>query len=217
MASDEGYLVRRFLAGMKDTALCQTFVLGYDDMTSVTVKDLNRNIQNIVGASSCHDVDSSDDEDDVADGDSSDEKETAKPNRMRAKVSMVSSYAATIRDVEERLPRMEMATPAVEVLTITNGQENAGVNQQRQQWGYGRPRQQGRSYQQYPNIPQYRKAQPSTGLHIFSSGHQQPAFTCYNCGKPGHISRSCREASQGRAQAANPIMIIPGTNGPWCA
>ena len=67
---------------MKDAALRQTLALGYYDMTSVTVKDLNRNIQNIVGASSCHNVDSSVDEDDVADGDSFDEKETPKPKSM---------------------------------------------------------------------------------------------------------------------------------------
>ena len=51
VAAEEGYLVRRFLAGMKDTALRQTLVSGYEDMTTVTIKDLNKKIQNIVSAS----------------------------------------------------------------------------------------------------------------------------------------------------------------------
>ena len=115
VASDEGYLVRRFLAGMKDTALRQTLVSGYDDMTSVTVKDLNKKIQNIVGASSQHNVDSSDDEEEAADGDSSDDKVAAKPRMTRAKLSRASSDVATIRDLEQGLRRMEMGSAAAEV------------------------------------------------------------------------------------------------------
>ena len=113
VASDEGYLARRFLAGKLDTALRQTLVSGYDDMTSVRVKVLNRKTQNIVGVSSRHNFDSSNDQDDVADGDSSDKEVTAKPKRTRATVSKDSSDAATIRDLEERLRRMDMRPPAV--------------------------------------------------------------------------------------------------------
>ena len=154
VASDEGYLVRCFLAGMKDTALWQTLVSGYDDMTSVTVKDLNKKIQNIVGASSQHDVDSSDDKEEAADGDSSDDEVAAKPRITRAKLLRASSDAATICDLEERLRRMELGSAAAEDLAVTNGKENVGNQQLPPQWGgYGRPRQQGRSYQQYLNAP----------------------------------------------------------------
>ena len=99
-----------------------------------------------MGASAQHDIDSSDNEDNVVAGVSSDEEVVSKPKRMRAKVSTDSSYAATIYDLEERLRRMDMGTPAVEVRAITNGEENAGGNQQQQQWGYGRPRQQWSGY-----------------------------------------------------------------------
>lgn len=149
----------------------------------------------------------------MGDGDSSDEEIISKPKKVRTKAPKVSPEDVAIRDLEERLRRMEMGTPPAEVLAAAPVQEPVGGHQQPQWGAYGRPRQQGRGYQQYPNPQQYPNTQQASGRLNFAGG-QQPGFTCYNCGKPGNISRYCPEASQGRTQSVNPIIVFPGPTGP---
>ena len=186
--TDERYLVRRFMTGLRDTTLQLSLAAGYEDINKATMRELHRKIQTMVGMSHRPGDEMEDDDD--------------PPSRSRTGASTggarASADAAIIRDLEERLRRIELNVPHAEVLAVGTGQDPGGNHVPHQQWnGYGRPRQQGGGYQQ----------QQSSGQ----------ALTCYNCGKPGHISRYCPESSQGRMTNINPIVVFPGPTGPMWA
>ena len=187
--TDERYLVRCFVAGMRDPTLQLTLAAGYEDINKATMRELHRKIQTIVVVSN------------RLGEDTDDEVVYQSTSRSRAATAgaKTSSEAATIRDLEERLRRIEMNAPQVEVLAVGASQDASGHQGGHQQWsGYGRPRQQGRGQQPQSN------GQPFPG-------------TCYNCGKPGHISRYCSENMQGRPTIRNPVIVFPGPSGPMRA
>jgi excinuclease UvrABC helicase subunit UvrB len=70
---------------MKNTSLRQTMVSGYNKINSVTIKDLEKKIQNIVGANSRHYKNCSDDEADYMDGNYYN-RETTLKTKMTAKI-----------------------------------------------------------------------------------------------------------------------------------
>ena len=203
--TDERYLVRRFMAGLRDTSLQTALAAGYEDLNKATMRGLHRRIVTVVGAGRWHGDDAEDDEDPGANADDDDASgdelrtRTKLPKGSGRKEPGISADAAAIiKGLEERLRRIEMNTPQAEVLAVAAGQDSGGNRGPHQQWnGYGRPRQQGGGYQQ----------QQSNGQGL----------TCYNCGKPGHISRYCPESSQGRTTGINPIVVFPGPAGPMRA
>ena len=187
--TDERYLVQRFVAGMGDPTLQLTLAAGYEDINKATMRELHRKIQTIFVVSNRQG-------EDTDDGDAYQSTSRSRATMAGAKTS---TEAATIMDLEEHIRRIEMHAPQVEVLPVGASQDASGHQGGHQQWsGYGRSRQQGQGQQPQSN------GQSFTG-------------TCYNCGKPGHISHYCLENMQGRATIRNPVIVFPGPSGPMRA
>ena len=82
-STDEGFLVSRFLRGVRNKAIRQMLALGHEDLSKVTVGQLNQKIRNLSGAGDESDSDDEDTEesDEEPGGESSDEDVTVQGKR----------------------------------------------------------------------------------------------------------------------------------------
>ena len=201
--TDERYLVRRFMAGLRDASIQTALAAGYEDLNKATMRELHRKILSIVGASRRHGDATNDDDDfhattDDDDGSGDEVRTKARSSKVPSRKQPEDPYSI-IKDLEERLRKIELNAPQVEVLAVGTGQDMGGNQGMYQQWGgHGRSRQQGRGYQQPPDAQ---------------------SVVCYKCGKSGHISRYCQDVPQGRPQGMGgyQIMVFPGPTGPMRA
>ena len=217
-ASEEGFLVYRFLKGIRDKSVRQILAVGPEDMGKITVAQMNARIASLVRVgeeSDAEDTDSENSSDESSDDSDSDDssrhkkKKAAKKKEKANKKSMKKAMKA-IGSLEEKLKKLE-----------SGGQADTFAAQA--------------TYS--PNGANYRKNTTGENTRAgqgqqFAGGGQRndlpDGYLCYNCGNPGHLYRFCPEPKanqnnggrvnnqqnrQGWGQRGRAI-IFPGENGP---
>ena len=189
-STDEGFLVSRFLRGVRDKAIRQMLALGHEDLSKVTVGQLNQKIRNLSGAG---DESDSDDEDtkeseEESGGESSDEEDY---RRRKKKKTKKKTEGKALRKAQKAISEME---EKIKLLTLSSSKGDSFAVQQASQTSY-----------QTQNT--------TTG-----QGYRQTVspYTCYSCGMTGHMARFCPDKTHGKAtrNKAGTTVLFPGDNGP---
>src|SRR5437588_412680 len=179
--ADEGFLVSRFLRGVRDRNIRQMIAVGQEDMSKLTVAQVVQRIMNLSGAGN----DSDSEEDSESSGDDSEQssddelykKHRKWSSRGKASEEKKATKAAQkkIQEMEEKLKRLE-----------SEGREQKGEAFAIQQASRGSYQNQGpNGYQRNQGPGNYQQDQGRQ-----ESG-QGGGYTCYNCGMPGHMARFC--------------------------
>ena len=183
----EGFLVSRFLRGVRDKNIRQMIAVGHEDMSKLTVAQINHRILNLTGAGS---KSGSDDEskDSEEESDGSDDEENykrKKKKKRKAKVDEKALKKATQKlreEMEEKFKTLKAETAnRGEVLAVQTAYQGAGNNQQ------------GRA----------------------TDSGQGGGYTCYHCGMLGHMARFCPDRAHGRAtrNGAGATILLPVDGG----
>ena len=181
-STEEGFLVYRFLKGIRDKSVRQILSVGPDDISKVTVAQMNARITSLVRAGEESDA-SEEESDDSSDESSSDSDTDSSHCPSKGKKGVKSSEGKdlkkamkVIRKLEEKVKRMEsngaadtFATQAVYNNSTSN--YKCGVGQ-----GDGTTR-----------------SHPMDQQGGGQRGDLPDTYLCYNCGNPGHLYRFCPE------------------------
>ena len=187
-ATDEGFLVSRFMRGIRDKAIRQLLAIGQDDLSKVTVGGLNQKIRNLTGAG--EDSDSNDDTEESEDESgeySTDEDEYRKHRRKSKKKSegkALKKAQKAIADMEEKIKLLTSGANRVESLAVQQATQST-----------------------------FQTKNNSSGQKYGQGGAQ---YTCYGCGMPGHMARFCPDKTQRQStrNGAGATILFPGENGP---
>ena len=172
-AADESILVSRFLRGVRDKSIRQMIAIGQEDMSKLTVAQLNTRILNLTGTGDESGSESEDNHPGDESGGDSDNDHTAKKTKKKTSVSpeglALKVAQKLIREMEGKIQSLKEdkeKTESFAVQAVPRGGQAAQAHQY-----------QGRS----------------------TDSGQGMSYTCYNCGVPGHMARFCPDRTHGRA------------------
>ena len=185
--ADEGFLVSRFLRGVRDKNIRQMIAVGQEDMSKLTVAQINQRILNLTGAGSesGSDDESEDSEEESDSSYDEDYYKRKKKKKGKAKVDEKALKKATQKlreEMEEKFKTLKAETAnRGEVLAVQTAYQGTGNNQQ------------GRA----------------------TDSGQGGGYTCYNCGMQGHMARFCPDRNHGRAtrNGAGATILFPVDGG----
>ena len=190
-ASEEGFLVYRFLRGIRDKSVRQILAANPEDMGKITVAQMNARIGSLVrvgeesGASNAETNNSSDDSSEDSDTDSSQRRHKGKKAKEKESKELKKAMK-TIAKLEERMAKMELGgnTDTFAAQAVYNNGANyrraAGNGEGTQGSAAGGQRTDG-----------------------FQRGDLPDNYLCYNCGNPGHLYRFCLEPKSNQGEGVN--------------
>ena len=188
-ATDEGFLVSRFMRGVKDKAIRQMLAIGQEDLSKVTVGQLNQKIRNLTGTGDDSHTDEETEESEAESGESSSDEDEYKRHKRKSKKK---SDGKALKRAQRAIAEME---EKIKVLTTAANKSDSFT------------------VQQAPSAPTYQARNNSNGQNYGSTG---TPYTCYSCGMAGHMARFCPDKTQGRVtrNGAGATVLFPGDNGP---
>ena len=186
--TDEGFLVCKFLRRMRNKAIGQMLALGDEDLSKVTVGQLNQKIRNLAGAGDESDSEDEDTEesDDKSGGESSHNEDYRRRKKRKSKKKVEGK---ALRRAQKAISEME---EKIKMLTAGNSKIETFAVQQ---------------------VPQLSYQMQNTSWQALK--HPGAPYTCYSCGMTGHMARFCPDKTSGRAtrNTAGTTILFPGDNG----
>ena len=129
--TDEGFLVSRFLCGVRDKAIRQMLVLGHEDLSKLTVGQLNQKIRNLAGAGDESDSEDEDTEesDDESGGESSDNEDYRRRKRRKSKKKAdgkaLRKAQKAISEMEEKIKMLTAGNSKIETFAVQQAPQSS--------------------------------------------------------------------------------------------